>query len=96
MVFDQVAADLFAREQRHPELLDLEAAGDIAQRGRLVVVGPAGQAQPHHGQHHIPGAGDVVHLARPRWEELGSSVGAHQRHPVAVQRDQHRFHLQAS
>ena len=81
--------------ERHAELLDFEAAGHVAQRGRLGIVGPAGQAEADDGEHHVAGSGDVVDLPRPRRQQLGAAVGAHQGHAIAVERDEHGLHLEA-
>ena len=81
-------------KQRDAELLDLEAAGDVAQRGGLVVVGAAGQAEADDREDHVAGAGDVVDLPWPSRQELGPAVGADQRHAVAVERDQDGLHPQ--
>ena len=96
MVVDQVAQDFLAGQERDAELLDLEAAGDVAQRGGLVVVGPVGQAEADDRQHHVAGAGDVVNLPGTGRQQLGAAVGAHQGHAVAVERDEHGLHSSVS
>ena len=62
VVIDQVAVDLVAGQERHAELLDLEAAGDVAERGGFGIIGAAGQAEADDGEDHVAGAGDVVDL----------------------------------
>ena len=96
VVVDQVVVDLLAGQERHAELLDFEAAGHVAERGRLGIVGADGQAETDDGEHHVAGPGDVVDLPRPRRQQLGAAIGAHQRHSVAVERDEHGLHLEIS
>ncbi len=93
-VVDQVSMDLVAGEERHAELLDFEPAGHVAERGRFGVVGAAGQTEADDGQHHVAGAGDIVDLPRPGWQDLRAAVGTHEGHPFAVESNEHGLHLQ--
>ena len=80
--------------ERDADLLDLQAAGDVPERGGLVVVGARGQAEADDREHHVAGAGDVVDLPRPGRQQLGAAVGADQGHAVAVERDEDGLHLE--
>ncbi len=66
--------DLFAAQKRHAELFHLETARHVAECGRLGIICARGQAETHHGKHHVAGSRDVVDLPRPRWQQFGPAI----------------------
>ena len=91
IVVDQVAKDLRSGQERHAELLDFEAAGNVPERGGLVVVGSAGDAQTDDREDHVARTGDVVDLAGCGWAPTRLGPRRAPGHAVAIERDQHRF-----
>ena len=91
----EVGEDFVARDGGDADLLDFESAGDVREPNRRVVVGTGGEREPERGHHHVAGAGDVVHLPRPRGKDRGTAIAMRERHAVLVERDDAGFEFEA-
>src|SRR5262249_18002665 len=74
---EQVAKDLIARHGRDANLFNFQAAGNVGQANRRVVVSSRSKCHGQNAHDHIAGPGDVIDLARSRGEKLTPAVAGH-------------------
>ena len=91
----EVAQNFVAGDRGDADLLDFQAAGDVGQANGVGVTRARGERQPEHAQHHVAGAGDVVHLPRSRRVDAAGAVAAGQGHAVLVERDDAGFEVES-
>src|SRR5205807_6311140 len=93
-VVEEVPKNLIPCHRGDADLFHFHPAGDVGQSDGGLVAGPTRQGQAEDAQHHVAGAGDVVHLPWTGWEYAVHAAGAGEGHAVLVKRDDAGFEVE--